>query len=1612
MSALGSLVVKLALEYAEYTRGLDKSDQAALKFAQNAQRHFDSAAKASQEFLSNMAKGAVGAVAALVTVNSVIDQLNSSVDRLAALDDLTQKTGASVENLSRLQQVAGAFSHDFGAVDGALSKLAKGMATADSETSKTHKALKALGIQARDAAGNLRDPSEVLVDAAKKLQGYEDGAAKAALMMDLVGKSGADMLPYLNDVADNIDKFTGVSAEAAAQAAKYQDQMGLLKMRHEELVTQLTIAALPAMNDLLEAFLDTSKAGDELTGKDVGGWADDLAVGVARVVDIAKLLPQILNAVRGSFQVVAADVTLMGEVLAKANPIAAAKTLMEGRSPTEELRKAVNERNKVLEEANRRWDDLWNKPVNQLEQATLKRIADRKNAPSGNASPGGGKAPLAYTTGNVREEKNDFDALNKSLQERIALADRELVLGRHLSEAEKQLAALVRARAEGTISLTDAQFKMLKQSYAELESEQRAIASKREVDELFKKLRESSRKAVEAAEEEATKNEKLADTVGMTKTQIEELELARLQQQYDQRSAVGLTLEEIEALEKLIAAKKRSVAAVSRAETAESAKKDLDKLNDFLDPAKAKDFGGALREAFGAAGSSLSKLSEILDSYGKRQAEIQKQRGSAANAYLNGLVDEKKYLSDLSALSAMDTRNRLASYGDMSAAAAGFFGEQSKGYRALMTVSKAFHAAELAMTMAEMVPKAITAVLNQGSGDPYTAFGRMAAMAALVAGLGVAVGGGGGGKDTTAKDRQAAAGTGSVLGNASAKSDSINKSLEIVAQNSGIELSHTAGMLASLRNIESSIAGLGNLLARTEGVNGAVAPDRLGSAERLGRSTITTAVLGGVVGLALDKLTGGFIGKITGKILGSVFGGKVTTTDAGLTAEKASLAAVLADGMKASRYTDTTKSGGWFRSDKHRTDYSPLGSEANDQFTKIVLGLSKSVVESAKLLGQGGDEFTARLNGFVVDIGKISLKDLSAEQIQKQLEAVFAKVGDDMAKFGIGGLEQFQKVGEGYFETLNRIAANYANLDSLLASSGMSFGAVGMASIGARERLIELSGGIDKLADKTASFNQNYLSEAERLEILKKYVTEQMASLGLAHVTTREQFKATAQAIDKYTEAGAKQFAGMMDIEAAFAKVYPEIKATGLAAMSAADILSQRRELQEQLDQQTLSSSQLLAKQRDALHESNRALFDQIQTVKRQAEALSMLKENANAALGRLGEAVEAEKKRLTDQYNADVNALRAETQARVEAARQRQEAANQELSAIRSVFQTLDAASKSSRLETEAGLAARRKQAQSVLASALEQAKGGGSLAAVPGLNEALSDVAKPSELLFSSFADYARDQIRTSNTIGELKDRAGVQVDKAQAAVDAIKATITAIEKSGEEQLRAMEVRHQEMLKKQDQILLTAQQQLAAANGEQAVAKSLAEAAKGFATAIEALKALQPKPANPTTPPDSKPSSPEAQIEALYQGLLGRKSDEGGFKFWLTAYQNGVGIDQIAKDFVNSAEYKRIHGYAVGGDHMGGWRIVGENGPELEATGPARIYSASQTRSLLHSGSDELAEMMEDLRSEFSMLRKAMEEMATSNKRGEANMKDLLLIWRRITRDKDAVRTVAGVD
>lgn len=81
---------------------------------------------------------------------------------------------------------------------------------------------------------------------------------------------------------------------------------------------------------------------------------------------------------------------------------------------------------------------------------------------------------------------------------------------------------------------------------------------------------------------------------------------------------------------------------------------------------------------------------------------------------------------------------------------------------------------------------------------------------------------------------------------------------------------------------------------------------------------------------------------------------------------------------------------------------------------------------------------------------------------------------------------------------------------------------------------------------------------------------------------------------------------------------------------------------------------------------------------------------------------------------------------------------------------------------------------------------------------------------------------------------------------------------------------------------------------------------------------------------------------------------------------------------DWLNVATANDIPRFATGGNHAGGLRIVGDGGgPELEATGPSRIFSAGQTKAMLNN--DSLADEVRQLRAELRAI--ALDQATKAN-------------------------------
>jgi hypothetical protein len=127
------------------------------------------------------------------------------------------------------------------------------------------------------------------------------------------------------------------------------------------------------------------------------------------------------------------------------------------------------------------------------------------------------------------------------------------------------------------------------------------------------------------------------------------------------------------------------------------------------------------------------------------------------------------------------------------------------------------------------------------------------------------------------------------------------------------------------------------------------------------------------------------------------------------------------------------------------------------------------------------------------------------------------------------------------------------------------------------------------------------------------------------------------------------------------------------------------------------------------------------------------------------------------------------------------------------------------------------------------------------------------------------------------------------------------------------------------------------------------------------------------------------KAQLTQL--GLL--NTNVQTFAQLLSAYgvQQGVVMTATAARVASTG----IPGFAAGGDHMGGLRIVGEREPELEVTGPARIYNGRQMRDLLRGDDDGVVAELRALRAQLDDHQRALEAIATLQVNGNGHLRDM---------------------
>jgi plasmid maintenance system killer protein len=165
----------------------------------------------------------------------------------SALDDLADTLGDNVKSLDGLARQARVSGIELGQLGGIVSKFARNIGEANDNT---RAAAAAIGLNIDELRA--KKPAEAFHEVALALGQYEDGSKKVAVATALLGKAGAEALPFLKDLAESGELAGKVTAEEAAQAERLEKEWRKLGIAFDDVQHSIAGGIIPTISRLVE----------------------------------------------------------------------------------------------------------------------------------------------------------------------------------------------------------------------------------------------------------------------------------------------------------------------------------------------------------------------------------------------------------------------------------------------------------------------------------------------------------------------------------------------------------------------------------------------------------------------------------------------------------------------------------------------------------------------------------------------------------------------------------------------------------------------------------------------------------------------------------------------------------------------------------------------------------------------------------------------------------------------------------------------------------------------------------------------------------------------------------------------------------------------------------------------------------------------------------------------------------------------------------------------------------------------------------------------------------------------------------------------------------------
>jgi tape measure domain-containing protein len=555
-------------------------------------------------------------------------------------------------------------------------------------------------------------------------------------------------------------------------------------------------------------------------------------------------------------------------------------------------------------------------------------------------------------------------------------------------------------------------------------------------------------------------------------------------------------------------------------------KKELElfgeKQLDALESAKelVADFGNVWDDLGDSVASAMGEALNAFDDMHKSYDDIDEKMQALAET-------NQQHTEEYLALEKQKENTTLRGYSNMASAMAGMFEEGSAAQKAAHTASMAMQAIELAGEMQLAIASAVTAVAEQGKGDPYTAWARVALMAAtmgsLLSNIGASISVSGSVQPSVESLPEP---DGSRLGSDEASSSIVN-AFDMMIDLEADQYSELRGIYSEMKELNNSLTGVMSSLYATGDLSG-LGKGGTSSYSYAGKDFIDFALNNPVADFVSNiPIIGGIFDTMNGILGGAaeflstgLFGStKKSTSDYGLSLGSFSLGGD-AD-LKSYRTVRKAKDGGWFRKTKisYRDYYSQISGQSEDMLNKVFDNLRNGMIEFGDILDR---DVQGQVDSFVVSIGKISTSGKSSADIQEALTNAISGQADKLAYSIFDDLVRlYGKLDESAFDTVSRLAVEKGIVEGTLSSIGQK---IASDVIHATQSIIELAGGVESFVDTTNDFLELFFSDSEKQALNHKKLSEILESINIVLPATRDGYRELIEALDLTTDSGREAY--------------------------------------------------------------------------------------------------------------------------------------------------------------------------------------------------------------------------------------------------------------------------------------------------------------------------------------------------------------------------------------------------------------------------------------------------------------------------------------------------------